>query len=118
MFYKNYRRVIYFIELLCWPVFYFLMFGLSSKSELRVAVGLFEGEALSNGSIPILAKPQSVPVNDASLIKTGSVPTLTEDGQGKKCLLKWKGPKKINRIYADWLDDLPLVQNLPSKVES
>jgi hypothetical protein len=88
------------------------------KSELRVAVGLFEGEALSNGSIPILAKPQSVPVNDASLIKTGSVPTLTEDGQGKKCLLKWKGPKKINRIYADWLDDLPLVQNLPSKVES
>ncbi|GMY35900.1 zinc finger CCCH domain-containing protein 39 [Fagus crenata] len=88
------------------------------QAELRVAVGLFEGEALSNGSIPILAKPQSVPVNDASLIKTGSVPTLTEDGQGKKCLLKWKGPKKINRIYADWLDDLPLVQNLPSKVES
>ncbi|KAM3714041.1 hypothetical protein ACJW31_01G301500 [Castanea mollissima] len=89
------------------------------QAELRVAVGLLEGETLSTGSISVLAKPQSVPANDASLIKTGSVPTLTEEGQqGKKCLLKWKRPQKINRIYGDWLDDMPLVQHLPSKVES
>ena len=98
---------------------FFLMFGFSSKSELRVAVGLLEGDTLSTGSITVLAKPQSVPANDASLIKTGIVPTLTEEGQqGKKCLLKWKRPQKINRIYGDWLDDMPLVQHLPSKVES
>lgn len=63
---------------------------------------------------------------------TAHLPVLTSEGcnsstevlppkedQGKKSLLKeWKGPKKINRIYGDWIDDLPLAQSLPSIVES
>lgn len=88
------------------------------QAELRMPSGHIEGEAFSTGSISIPIKPQSVPDNDASPSRTVIVPTLTEEGQGKKCLLKWKGPKKINRIYADWLDDMPLVQHLPSKVET
>ncbi|KAK9101948.1 hypothetical protein Sjap_019202 [Stephania japonica] len=34
----------------------------------------------------------------------------------KKCLLKWKGLERINRIYADWIDDIPLARESPSKV--
>ncbi|XP_062149358.1 zinc finger CCCH domain-containing protein 39 isoform X1 [Alnus glutinosa] len=88
------------------------------QAELRAPGAHFEGEALSMGSIPISTKPQSVPATDASPPNTAGLPTLTEEGNGKKCLLKWKGSKKIDRIYADWLDDVPLVQHLPSKVES
>lgn len=70
------------------------------------------------GFIPISAKPQYVPLRDASPPKTRILPTSTEEGRGQKSLLKWKGFKKIDRIYADWLDDVPLAQHLPSKVES
>lgn len=31
--------------------------------------------------------------------------------QDKKCVLKWKGRKKVNGIYADWIDELPLVHS-------
>ncbi|KAL6990257.1 hypothetical protein U1Q18_006703 [Sarracenia purpurea var. burkii] len=37
--------------------------------------------------------------------------------QGKKCLFKWRRFDKISRIYADWIDDLPLVQSSLAKVE-
>lgn len=29
--------------------------------------------------------------------------------QGKKCLVKWEGFEKISHVYADWIDDVPLV---------
>jgi hypothetical protein len=48
---------------------------------------------------------------------TVNVPSLVEE-KGTKCLLKWKGQKKINRIYADWLDDLSLVHNSTNQVQS
>ncbi|XP_041005968.1 zinc finger CCCH domain-containing protein 39 isoform X1 [Juglans microcarpa x Juglans regia] len=85
------------------------------QAELRAPI---EGEASSMGFIPISAKPQYVPLRDASPPKTRILPTSTEEGRGQKSLLKWKGFKKIDRIYADWLDDVPLAQHLPSKVES
>lgn len=49
---------------------------------------------------------------------SASVSSLNEGGQAKKCLLKWKGPRKINRIYGDWLDNLPSAHNSPILVES
>lgn len=76
----------------------------------------YQREAMSTGSIPISAKPQHAPLRDASPPKTVSLPTFTEEWEGKKCLLKWKGYKKIDRIYADWLDDEPLAHHLPGKV--
>ncbi|KAF5749655.1 zinc finger CCCH domain-containing protein 39 [Tripterygium wilfordii] len=87
------------------------------QAELQLSAGRIEVEA-GNSSF-ISTKPQSIlPVIDASVSKMVGVPAFTEEGQGKKCLFKWKGHKKINRIYADWLDDLPLVQSLPSRVGS
>lgn len=88
---------------------------LSLISELQVSSGRVEGEALNIASLQ--TKPQVVAV-DSLPSATTSVAAFDEDVQGKKCLLKWKGPKKINRIYGDWLDDLPLVHNLPNRVES
>ncbi|KAJ0031073.1 hypothetical protein Pint_13037 [Pistacia integerrima] len=84
------------------------------ESELQVTSGRIEVEAGNAGFVPI--KPQLIPVNDSST--TVNMPTLSKEGQGKNCLVKWKGPKKINRIYGDWLDDMPLVHNLSSQVES
>ncbi|GMH30701.1 hypothetical protein Nepgr_032544 [Nepenthes gracilis] len=52
------------------------------------------------------AKPLPAPANELLSMKTGAV--SDQEGQGKKCLLKWKGTKKINCIYGDWIDDLPL----------
>lgn len=73
-----------------------------------------EAETLNSGSFP--TKPQ-VAANDLPPSVMTNVDSFDVEGKSKKCLLKWKGPKKINRIYADWLDDLPLGNNLPSKVE-
>lgn len=86
------------------------------QAELQVPGGRAEGEPGNAGSI--LAKPPPILANNVSPMMTASVPNVIEEGQSKKCLFKWKGPKKINRIYGDWLDDLPLVQNLPNQVES
>ncbi|XP_052181023.1 zinc finger CCCH domain-containing protein 56-like [Diospyros lotus] len=36
--------------------------------------------------------------------------------QGVKCLLKWKGSRKINGIYADWIEGMPLVHNSHGKM--
>lgn len=77
--------------------------------------GRVEAEALSSGSFP--AKPQ-VASNDMSPKAMTTVAVFNEEGKTKKCLLKLKGPKKINCIYGDWLDDMPLVNNLRSQVES
>ncbi|KAA8535067.1 hypothetical protein F0562_030070 [Nyssa sinensis] len=86
------------------------------KSELQVPSGHVEAEAMNTGSIA--AKPPLyVPVNDVSP-PTMVVGAPTKEGEGKKCLQKWKGTKKINRIYADWIDDLTPPHSLPSTVES
>ncbi|KAK2645998.1 hypothetical protein Ddye_021193 [Dipteronia dyeriana] len=87
------------------------------EAELQVMGGRTEGEAGNAGFIA--TKPQFISANDASPSKSVTLlPTLGKEGQGKKCLFKLKGPKKINRIYADWLDDMPLVHSIPNQVES
>lgn len=84
--------------------------------ELQAGYGRVEAEVSSIASIS--TKPQ-ICANDLHATAPTIVAAFNEDAQGnKKCLLKWKGPKKINRIYGDWLDDLPLAHNIPSRVES
>ncbi|KAF4377767.1 zinc finger CCCH domain-containing protein 39 isoform X1 [Cannabis sativa] len=86
----------------------------SALHKLQMANGRVEPDSLNIGSLQ--SKPHAVAID--SLPSATTAAAFDEDVQGKKCLLKWKGPKKINRIYGDWLDDLPLVHNLPSRVES
>ncbi|OIV99929.1 hypothetical protein TanjilG_26267 [Lupinus angustifolius] len=83
------------------------------QSELHVLGGRIETEATS--VIPIatyatsttLPKFTSIPVIDVAPAPSNlaSPPRANDTAQGKKCLLKWKGTKKINRIYGDWLED-------------
>ena len=101
------------------------MYWLSCKSELQVPGGRLEAEAAgaistsTKATLPALPNvTSSVHANDAHPSNTASVPPAHEGGQGNKSLLKWKALRKINRIYADWLDDSPLVHNLPSRVET
>lgn len=63
-------------------------------------------------------QPQPLYINDMPPLTTAKGLTSTEEAQSKMCLLRWKGRKKINQIYGDWLDDLPLVQNLPNEVDT
>ncbi|CAK9133988.1 unnamed protein product [Ilex paraguariensis] len=86
------------------------------QSELQVPSGLVEAEMMMNmGSIP--AKPLAVPSNDAAPANTVTSASTKEEGVGKKGLSKWKLTKKMNRIYADWIDDLTPPHILPSEVE-
>ncbi|KAE8698372.1 Nudix hydrolase isoform 1 [Hibiscus syriacus] len=62
-------------------------------------------------------KMHNLPANDPPKV-TVNAPPSNEETQAKKSLLKWKGARKINRIYGDWLDDVPLVLKLPGQVES
>ena len=95
---------------------------LSCKSELQVPGGRTEAETAgvnpisTKATIPTLPRATSVSSNDAPPSHRASVLPANEEDQDEKCLLKWKGHKKINRIYGDWLDDLPLVHNLPGRV--
>lgn len=45
----------------------------------------------------------------ASSTTTGNGTSCEKKMQGKTCLLKWKAFEKISHIYADWIDDMPLV---------
>lgn len=73
-----------------------------------------EGEPANLSFAPL--KPAPLLANEPVPIKNDRGVPLSQEGQRKNCLLKWKGTKKINRIYGDWIDDLPL--NLPNEVES
>ncbi|KAJ1413029.1 Zinc finger, CCCH-type [Sesbania bispinosa] len=94
------------------------------QGELQFPGRRIEAEtagAISNSTkviIPIIPKALSVSSNDAPTNYIASLPLPNEEVEGKKNLLKWKGTKKINQIYGDWIDDLPLVPNLPSRAET
>ncbi|XP_011622812.1 zinc finger CCCH domain-containing protein 12 isoform X1 [Amborella trichopoda] len=50
--------------------------------------------------------PTSKPSHPSTGVKnTSTLRRSCELGQGQRGLSKWKGPEKINRIYADWIDD-------------
>lgn len=54
----------------------------------------------------------------ASSTTTGNGTSCEKQMQGKKCLLMWKAFEKISHIYADWIDDMPLVHTSLGKVGS
>lgn len=92
------------------------------QTELQGMNGRIDGDFGNMGSGltrigSVSTKIHNLPANDPPPV-TSSAPSLDEKAQAKKCLFKWKGPRKINRIYGDWLDDMPLVHKLPSQVES
>ncbi|XP_042496721.1 zinc finger CCCH domain-containing protein 39 [Macadamia integrifolia] len=84
------------------------------QAELQKYGGHTEAESVTVCIAPI--KPLMNSSNDVLPINTG-VGTCKQQVHGKKCLLNWRA-EKISRIYADWIDDVPLVRNSPSKVES
>lgn len=73
-----------------------------------------DNEPVTVNAIPV--KPVPPPVNEPAPVKVEAGAPSGQEGPGKKCFLKWKPTKKINRIYGDWIDDLPL--HLPNEVES
>ncbi|KAL1202855.1 Zinc finger CCCH domain-containing protein 39 [Cardamine amara subsp. amara] len=84
---------------------------------------LHNSEAVN--AVASVSKQTVVPGNEAFAMKpTAQVTTadssaaLNEEGRRKKCLLKWSDSKKINRIYGDWIDDLPVGQQSTNPVES
>ncbi|XP_022946029.1 zinc finger CCCH domain-containing protein 39-like [Cucurbita moschata] len=83
------------------------------QSELQLSIGR-EGE-VSNTALNV--KPLVVAMEAPSSLATSVPSSALPEGQAKQSLLKWKGPKKINRIYADWLDDLPLSPSSTSQLE-
>ena len=71
---------------------------------MQIPGGRTEVEAGNAGSTVTKAPTPDLPNKLSPSMMTVNVPSLVEE-KGTKCLLKWKGQKKINRIYADWLDD-------------
>ncbi|KAF9613279.1 hypothetical protein IFM89_006778 [Coptis chinensis] len=84
------------------------------QSELQKFGGHNEIEMGKVGVAP--PKPLPSPANDASLDNTVAVASKKQVLE--KFFSKWKGPEKISRIYADWIDDIPLVNQSPSKTEN
>ncbi|KAJ0249120.1 Zinc finger CCCH domain-containing protein 39 [Hirschfeldia incana] len=87
---------------------------------LQHSVGSVEGMNAVPASV---SKQTVVPANEPFAMKPTALVTadssgLNDEGRRKKCLLKWSDSKKINRIYGDWIDDLPVGQKSTKPVES
>ncbi|KAL2228195.1 zinc finger CCCH domain-containing protein 39 isoform X1 [Sesamum indicum] len=74
------------------------------QSELKYSGTLDEAELVMN-AVPVPRKAASVSAFSTPPANPMVAPPLNVDGEQKKTS-KWKLTKKINRIYADWLDDL------------
>uniref|UniRef100_A0A5B7BDX1 Putative zinc finger CCCH domain-containing protein 39-like isoform X1 n=1 Tax=Davidia involucrata TaxID=16924 RepID=A0A5B7BDX1_DAVIN len=73
--------------------------------------------ALESGNVST-SEARAAHAKDASPSRTRIMTSYKQQLQGKKCLFKWKGIEKISRIYADWIDDMPLVHSSLGKVGS
>ncbi|GAB2289223.1 hypothetical protein Dimus_023528 [Dionaea muscipula] len=67
-----------------------------------------DSEPLNPTFVAVKSTPAPTIVPIIEKIENGGA-LSNQEGQGKKCLVKWKTTKKINRIYADWINDQPLL---------
>ncbi|KAA8540470.1 hypothetical protein F0562_024611 [Nyssa sinensis] len=66
--------------------------------------------ALESRNVSTL-KARATPAKDESPSRTRIMTSSKQPLQGKKCVFKWKGIGKISHIYADWIDNMPLVHS-------
>ncbi|KAL2480698.1 Zinc finger CCCH domain-containing protein 39 [Abeliophyllum distichum] len=85
-------------------------------SDLQAPGPRVETELVMNSGPQIPAQPLLVPVIGSSPATAVIGAPANEDAESKK-ISKWKLNRQINRIYADWLDDLSPPHNSPSKEE-
>ncbi|KAI4379982.1 hypothetical protein MLD38_006216 [Melastoma candidum] len=81
------------------------------QAELQAPGGRNEGDAGPTVSLPGMSQP--VPLVDQSVTVPLNGPLLTDERQSKKSLLRWKGHRKIDQIYGDWLEGLPIGEQEP-----
>ncbi|GAB2216039.1 hypothetical protein Droror1_Dr00023806 [Drosera rotundifolia] len=81
------------------------------QAELQVYVNCV-AESEPTNATSIVAKPNPVVVVAEFINEMTDVPKQVDEG--KERLLKWKLTKKINSIYADWIDDRSLI--MPSDI--
>lgn len=85
------------------------------QSELNVSTAQVDVEVTVNSS-PFQTKPVAIPVLDSSAanLEVGApVPEVMQD----KNFSWWRPKKKMNKIYADWLDDQTPPHGSPNEVE-
>ncbi|KAL7162342.1 hypothetical protein ACSBR2_042761 [Camellia fascicularis] len=81
------------------------------KSGSQAQAAMESGNVSPSKMIPTTAM-------HTSLSSTRNGIACEQQMQVKKCLFKWKGFEKMSRIYADWIDDMPLEHSSPGKVGS
>lgn len=74
----------------------------------------FPEEGESRGTVSTPRRVAPVPAFPPTSTATAVASPVAGDGEEKKTS-KWKLTKKINRIYADWLDDLTPPHLSPAK---
>ncbi|XP_059642497.1 zinc finger CCCH domain-containing protein 39-like [Cornus florida] len=73
--------------------------------------------ALESGNVSV-SKARAIPSKYASTSRIVIETSYKQQLQGKKCLFKRKGVEKITGIYADWIDDMPLLHSSLGRVGS
>ncbi|CAL5440004.1 unnamed protein product [Camellia sinensis] len=81
------------------------------KSGSQAQAAMESGNVSPSKMIPTTA-------THTSLSSTRNGIACEQQMQVKKRLFKWKGFEKMSRIYADWIDDMPLKHSSLSKVGS
>lgn len=86
------------------------------SADLQVPGARVETELMMNSGSQIPAKPLPVPVINSAPASAVIGAPVNEDAKNKE-ISKWKLNRQINRIYADWWDDLSPPRNSPRKEE-
>ncbi|KAL8036999.1 hypothetical protein ABFS82_11G012100 [Erythranthe guttata] len=84
------------------------------KSHVSVSDSVHFEPAKEAASIPRKPVPVSTFIAAPANNLVAAIPSSNGDEESKK-LSKWKLTKKINRIYADWLDDMTPPHNSPTQ---
>ncbi|XP_068302466.1 zinc finger CCCH domain-containing protein 39-like [Pyrus communis] len=88
-------------------------FDCKKSLELRKLCGYTTPEC---GSVQANSLMTYTRGNNVSNRRMG-VATAYKHGQSTQCNLEWNELEKLSRIYADWIEDMPLLHGSSSKVE-